>query len=187
MIMIDTWTSHQWTMAAIAVVTLLFGSGLVWRFRKRRTGVESGGTTPETPAPVHPSMLRMQGKRVDGVLKVAVGDFVDIAWDGRDIRIRVHGIAKDKVTHAAGYTKEDETTVDIEMNVGGALLFGGEATLKAGVNRFRLPQRTFDQDEPYSMYLFHVGSDSFRFIRVFVEHVNPVAGVITLNFFGARQ
>ncbi len=185
--MIDSWTSHQWAIALIALLTLLFGSGWVWRFLSKRSRKNQ-----QNPAPIsnqtlsNPPPINIGGRRLSEVMKISVGDFVDVKWGHEDIRISVHALGRDTIHHRPGFQRE-EVTAEIEMSVGGGLVFGGEATVPAGVNRFRLPQMQFRQEESYSMYRFHGEENYAFFMRLFVEHINPVGGIVTVNFFALRN
>lgn len=177
--------SAEWATALVGLLTVLFGSGAVWQVRRRRASAPpppSGDVTEPKPESHHD--ISTKAPKLSRVLKVSVGDYVDVHWGSRATRITIHGIGQETVTPEYRISPEQITMVDVEMSVGGALVFGGESTLKAGVNRFKLPQKQFDQEEPCSMYLYHIGDNYFRFQRVFVEHINQVAQVVTLNIFG---
>jgi hypothetical protein len=68
-------------------------------------------------------------------------------------------------------SKTDQLAVELDVDLGGHVIFGGASTLSVGVNKFLLP-RAEHEESAESIYLF-LNKDSYSmFLRICVTHIN---------------
>ena len=77
--------------------------------------------------------------------------------------------------------KQEQDCVLLEVSAGGGLVYGGRNTMPKGVNKFIVPQKQLQLEEPYSVFYFHSYEKHLSFFRIFVEHINTKSGEIVLN------
>ena len=116
----------QWILIMLALLTLLFGTGLLFRFKSRHKKEEKSLSSDQKSA------VRKNRGLIQLSPKISVGDFMDISlrWDNK-IRITVLDIVQDKFD-VTGSEKELDC-VDLEISIPpmifkGVSLYGGKYT-----------------------------------------------------------
>lgn len=132
--------------------------------------------TASTPAK-QATPLSLQGTVSLHTFEIPVGNFQEVDR----VRIEVREIHKRMST----YARQEEYGAVLFVNTGGGLIWGGEKVTKVSTNCYYLPLDSIDNlKEPYSVY-FWVFSDQhspfFSFFTVYLEHINPVSGVVTMK------
>ena len=69
-----------------------------------------------------------------------------------------------------GHVK-NQPAVEVDIDLGGAVTFGGSATVSLGVNKHLLPRMEFEESAE-SIYAFHTKDDYFSFLRICITHIN---------------
>ena len=119
-------------------------------------------------------------------VKITAGDYRDFLWDSQTVRIEVSEIVKETFNfHSLG--KKESYGAAIYIKAGGGLVYGGEESNYVDVNKYLIPQKLLQDQEPCSIYSFHITENYFNFFRVFIEHINPNSGQATLNVFFAKS
>lgn len=118
--------------------------------------------------------------------KILEGDYQDFVWGPTTVRLSVSEIVKANFhfSHLGG--KKETPGAVIHFSTGGGLVYGGVDCKQTGVNQYLIPQKEFDDEEPYSVYAYYFRDDYFRFFRVFVDHVNQHSRQVTLNLAFVR-
>lgn len=176
-----TINAAQWITIGISLASLLFGGGLIWRFFfKHRPQENSQGNinkdgsdqTPLTVVRANPYLVK---------IKFKLGDYKEFEWDRSLVKISFLGIVNENFKTVVG----DKQTLGVELQVdsGGGLIYGGEYTKKSDVNQYKVPLIISHYEEPYSLYFYHTGEKYCRFFRVFAEHINPHSEEAILNIF----
>jgi hypothetical protein len=162
----------QWIFIIISVLTLLFGSGLYFRFKRRKK---------KASAVISESRKKDVGNSLRKTMKIRVGDFETFPWRSSNLKISVIDIVQE--TFKMQCVELESYGVDLEVNTGGGLVFGGYSAKETDVNRYKIPVKRFQNEEPCSIFAFHCGDNYFSFMRICVEHVNPHTNEVTLNVF----
>jgi len=119
-------------------------------------------------------------------IKITAGDYRDFLWKSRKVRITVTEIVKETFNfHSIG--KKESYGAVIYIDTGGGIVYGGEESKYVEVNKYLVPKKLFQDQEPCSIYSFYITEDYFSFFRVFIEHINPNAGQVTLSIFFTKS
>jgi len=123
--------------------------------------------------------------RASGLLRlqVSVGDYVEIQHQGGMVRVSIEEIVEGEFSCSALGGRKHGRGCRMKVSSGGGLLFCGDDCEKTGINEFIVPTKEFSLEEPVSVYFFWTTTGWHRFFRLFVEHINHNAGVVTLNAF----
>jgi len=113
--------------------------------------------------------------------KIKVGDYQEFKWGDSSIKISVMDIVNEPFKTIAG--EQQALGVELGVDSGGGLVYGGNCTKEFGVNKYKAPQIFSNFEEPYSLYFFHTGEKYCKLFRVLVEHINPRSEEVTLNIF----
>ena len=117
--------------------------------------------------------------------RINEGDYQEFLWGVSTVRVAITEIKKEKFyLSRLGGEKELHGAV-IDVSTGGGLVCGGTDCKKTGVNQYLVPQKKFDDEEPCSVYAYHVRKDYFNFLRIVIDHINPHSRQVTLNLFFA--
>lgn len=118
--------------------------------------------------------------------RIFEGDYQEFIWGGTTVRISVLQIIKTDFSHSPSHVKNEVLGVEIGFSTGGGLVYGGEVCKKTAVNRYLMPQKEFQQEEPCSVYFYYIiHEERFLFMRVFVDHINQHSRQVTLSLFFA--
>lgn len=164
----------QWIIIITMALTLLFGSGLYFRFRaKKKKEVASAVISERKNIAIGNSLRR--------TMKIKIGDFETLACGRSNVKISVIDIVEE--TFEIEHFESASYGAELEVSTGGGLVFGGCSVKKSGVNRYKAPAKRFHDEEPYSIFQFHVAEKYFSFLRIYIEHINPHTNEVTLNVF----
>lgn len=164
---------YHWVSIGLAILVLLFGSGWLVRFRRRKSQSQNG-TGP----------LAIRKRSYCTTVPVNVGDFVEFLWFREKVRVSVLGIVKEKFEFPTQCIDCDGA--ELKVNFGGILVFGGEGAKRTDTNQFKIPFKDLGSEELSSIFHFYVSDNSFSFFRVNVDHINTHSKVVTLNLFFHR-
>jgi hypothetical protein len=71
---------------------------------------------------------------------------------------------------------------------GGGLIWGGERVTEISTNCYYLPLNPIQNlKEPYSIYSHHFGDNFLSSFAVYLEHINPHSGVVTMKACEVRS
>jgi len=118
-------------------------------------------------------------------IRISAGDYQEFTWGCRTIRVEILEIKKEKFYLASLHGEKEQYGAVIKVSTGGGLVYGGSDCKEVGVNQYLVPPNDLDDEEPSSVYAYHVGKDYFDFFRIFVDHINPQTHQVTLNLFFA--
>ena len=122
---------YQWVIIIVSILTLLFGSGLYFRFKSRRKKAKDISREDEDQIQdfrKSESPKKVIGKAIRSVFKISVGDYKDIPWEGSTIRVSVLDIVReDFEMHGA---EPENYGVELEVNTGGGLVYAGDLKKK---------------------------------------------------------
>ncbi|MDP2983324.1 MAG: hypothetical protein Q8O92_08345 [Candidatus Latescibacter sp.] len=118
--------------------------------------------------------------------KISEGDYQEFIWGATTVRISITEIVKTDFEFLSNKVAKDLLGAIIYVSTGGGIVYGGKYCKETGVNQFLVPQKKFDDEVPYSVYNFCVSKDSFRFFRLFIDHVNQHNRQVTLDIFFAE-
>lgn len=169
------WITIGWSLAG-----LIFGGGLIWRLFGRR-GVsrdEIGEKKSDTKSVF---TISVKGNPYLAKVKIGVGDYKQFEWGSHSVKISVMDIIKENFKTVVG--EMEVFGVELDIDTGGGLIYGGKCTKESGVNRYKVPAIVSNFEEAYSLYFYHSDKNYLKFFRVFVEHINTHAKEITLNVF----
>ena len=126
--------------------------------------------------------------RASGLLRlqVPVGDYIEIDHQGFAVRVTIEEIVEREFPSSLMGGHRRGRGCHIKVGNGGGLLFCGDHCEKAGINEFIVPTKEISNEEPVSVYFFWTTTESHRFFRLFVEHINHKTEVATLNVFLSR-
>lgn len=168
----------QWILIVLAIVSLLFGTGLYYRLRaKKDKNIPGLENTSVVTAEIQKATCEFFKLKI----QITTGDYKDIDFGYNVYSIKVNRIFKE--TFKIGLYEKELLGAEITIHSGGGVLSGGESTKCVGVNVYKLPEKQFEPDEPFSIFSFGAHRGMFGFFRTFVEHINPNSGVVTLNVF----
>src|ERR1700733_5453256 len=104
---------------------------------------------------------------------VKLGDY----WEIRE------GMSRLKITPVA--FKEGDSGrpfVELKIDTGGSMFYGGDGTIKSGVNRVALPETSSGfQVEKYCAYQFSFSEQHVHFSAFRVDHINKFANEVVLE------
>jgi len=123
----------------------------------------------------HPTTIDRNGGVIHKT-KILEGDYQEFIWGPTTVRVSVSEIVKSRLRG-----ERETLSAVIHFSTGGGLVYGGADCKETGVNQYLIPQKEFNQEEPCSVYAYHVREGYFSFIRVFVDHVNQHSREVTLN------
>lgn len=120
-------------------------------------------------------------KRLHYTTRVSVGDYhvVDIGYQGTKISIKNIELAS--VRLALGRLEEEKQTVRINIDNGGGIIHGGICTKYVNVNEYLVPQRSENEEVPYSLFYFINTKEVAIFFRIFVTHINDYKKEVDLE------
>lgn len=151
------------------------------------TAVRHGTTTPAVAPP--PPTISSQRSLTPfiGTITILAGDF----YDGSHLRREFKITLKDVLTTTVPKTIGEETVdaADLEIGVGGSLVYGGAETKQVSTNRFICPAvRNAHDAELRSVFQFVYTRDYFSFLAIRVDHVNLHAkeAVLTICYTTGR-
>jgi hypothetical protein len=126
--------------------------------------------------------------RASGLLRleVPVGDYIEIDHQGFVVRVTIEEIVEREFAFTLMGGHRRGRGCRMKVNNGGGLLFCGDHCEKNSVNEFIVPTKEISLEEPVSVYFFWTTTESHRFFRLFVEHINHKTEVATLNVFLLR-
>ncbi|MGD0552840.1 MAG: hypothetical protein ABSB25_09330 [Sedimentisphaerales bacterium] len=171
----------QWITIGIGLATLLFGGGLIKHFFFRHpakidspkdTNQDNERQVPVTIIKTNPCLIKA---------KIKVGDYQEFKWGDSSIKISVMDIVNEPFKTIVG--EQQVLGVELGIDSGGGLVYGGNYTKESGVNKYKAPQVFSNHEEPYSLYFFHTWEKHCKLFRVLVEHINPRSEDVTLNIF----
>jgi len=113
--------------------------------------------------------------------RILEGDYQEFIWGPATVRVSVSEIVKGKFNFSSLRGEKETLGAVMDFSTGGGLVYGGADCKQTGVNQYLIPQKEFNQEEPCSVYAYHVREGYFSFIRVFVDHVNQHSREVTLN------
>jgi hypothetical protein len=114
--------------------------------------------------------------------RIFEGDFQEFIWGGTTVRISVFQITS--FYYSLSHGRQEAMGVEIGFSTGGGLVWGGADCKNTGTNRYLMPQKEFQDEEPCSVYFYHIINEKyFRFMRVFVDHINQHSRQVTLSLF----
>ena len=116
------------------------------------------------------------------------GDFLEFIWGVSTVRITISKIVKKRFYFSRLKGEKEAHGAIIGVSTGGGLVYGGADCKETDVNQYLVPQNIFDihEEEPCSVYYYHISKDYFHFFRVLIGHVNPHNHQVTLNIFFAN-
>jgi hypothetical protein len=112
---------------------------------------------------------------------VQVGGYQDFQWRSEKIRVDLKEIVKDKVP--SGFDAREVDQAAIYVDTSGGLVYGGPETTQQSTNQFSVPVLNQNEEEPRSIYWFHIGDHYFEFCRIVVDHIDRVSGRVTMRIF----
>jgi hypothetical protein len=118
------------------------------------------------------------------VVRVSQGDYVDFKWEMGKVRIEVSEIVKAEA--ASLLHAEQLWKAAIYVDSGGRIVYAGRECEKLKTNKYLVPQKkdvAYGDEELCAVFFFHADKGHFSFFRVYVEHINPTSGQVTLNVF----
>lgn len=162
----------QWIIIFVSALTLLFGSGLYFRFRSKKKS---------TSSVISKNKKKEIGNSLRRTFKIRIGDFETISWRSSSLKISIIDIVLEMFK--LNRFEMESYGAELEVDTGGGLVFGGFSVKEAGVNRYKIPVKKFQNEEPCSVFTFNCSDEYFSFMRVYVEHINPHTNEVTLNVF----
>lgn len=112
--------------------------------------------------------------------EISVGNFQHFG----KVKIDVREIRK----HILKRPGEGDYGAVLYVDTGGGLVWGGEGVTKINVNCYYLPLNPIAGDkEPYSVYFHHFTDQHFSAFAIYLEHINPHSGVVTMKACVARS
>lgn len=162
--------AFYWVPILVVLLALLFGSDLYFRFSKK--SATTGVPSVRIGVPIGRALK---------TITLSVGDFKEFQWTDSKVRIRLVSVMKDRFPALSGEREADAASINLELEEG--LFHGGERTRKLGMNRFLLPEKWLEREEPFSVYAFKASKDHFKFFRLYVEHVDRERKQARINIF----
>lgn len=123
-------------------------------------------------------------ERLNVEIVVKEGDYIDVPLKLTGYRITLKHILTE--TFELKFGGQAIEGVELHINAGGGLVFGGEYAKPAGVNQWKIPLKSESQEEPYSVYSHFVHEGALSFFRCFVSHINPHSREATLSIYIVR-
>jgi hypothetical protein len=184
----------SWLMPSVLAFSLLFAGFLhlmaARTSQSRRTLVEdhslqmaTANVLGDVVAPIKPTSISAQRESPESfpatvqlsTLKIPVGEFQNVG----EVKIEVREVRK------AG---EANYGAVLYVNTGGGLVFGGEKVTKISTNCYYLPLEPIENlKEPYSIYFHHFRDRFLSSPAIYLEHINPHSGVVTIKVCKVRS
>jgi hypothetical protein len=115
--------------------------------------------------------------------EVPVGNVQDVGT----MKIEVREIRKNKSSGSVRRAGEGDYGAVLYVG-GGGLIWGGERVTEISTNCYYLPLNPIQNvKEPYSIYSHHFGETFLRSFAVYLEHINPHSGVVTMKACEVRS
>jgi hypothetical protein len=116
--------------------------------------------------------------------EVPVGNVQDVG----KTRIEVREIRKNKSSDSLQRVGEGEYGAVLYMISGGGVIWGGERVTEISTNCYYLPLNPMQSvKEPYSIYYHHFGENFLFSFAVYLEHINPHSGIVTMKACEVRS
>jgi hypothetical protein len=114
---------------------------------------------------------------------VPVGNVQDVG----NMKIEVREIRKNRFSDSLQRVGEGDYGAVLYVG-GGGLIWGGERVTEISTNCYYLPLNPIQNvKEPYSIYSHHFGENFLRSFAVYLEHINPHSGVVTMKACEVRS
>lgn len=108
---------------------------------------------------------------VDVTVRIRMGDYYTAEADYRSIRVEVTDIRTASVPNKYGDSTTKKLVAELNVSVGGGIIYGGASTVSVGVNKYLVAQVEFDESAE-SIYAFHTKDSHYSFLRISVTHIN---------------
>jgi hypothetical protein len=133
---------------------------------------EKSNSPTQTPKPIERFGLDDDSLFIEKKT-VKLGDY----WEVRE------GISRLKIT-PVGFKNDEKGRpyVELKMDTGGSVFYGGDMAIESGVNRIALPATSSGfQSEECCAYQFSFSDKHVHFIGVRVDHINGFANEVVLE------
>jgi hypothetical protein len=117
-----------------------------------------------------PQVPSHQVEMIHDKIILNLGNYFDLKTKYRTIRITFKDIVE-KDFNSRGTVKK-ELAAQLHVSTGGGIVFGGEETIQHDINEYLVPVKTFEAEEPRSVFYFYTTEIQSAFFRVFLEHLN---------------
>ncbi len=176
----------EWLFSGIGVVALTFIGKFMWqRFHPAaRPTASSPSTSNSQDAKAAPERSLYTAATLDRAFvtrRVRVGDYYELVRDSsRKIRLTVQSLETMEVPSADRAEPNRVLGAVVKVDLGGAVARNARNVKELGVNLFWLPQSSHGESEN-SVFHFHNDPRFSQFVRICVEHINPVAAEVELS------
>lgn len=113
--------------------------------------------------------------------RIFEGGFREFIWGSKTVRISVPRIVRENFYLSQLRSGQEASGAEVQLSMGGGLVYSGADCRETGVNQYLMPQKEFQDEEPYSVYAYHTGEKYFHFMRIYVDHVNQHSRQVTLD------
>jgi hypothetical protein len=175
--------AHEWIFSGIGVFVLGALAKLAWWSWHRPAAHEKPsatiGAAPASEGSV--TVLRMSKSAsvndwIGVTVRVRKGDYYEAARSMTGpFRVEVVDIRTASIPDKFGHRSTDELAVELNVTVGGGVVYPGRRAVFVGVNRYLLP-RTESEESADSVYALHVRDDYFSALCISVTHINAHEG-----------
>lgn len=169
----------EWVFSGIGVLVVSWIGFLICSRSNRSVRTAPTGPTSATPislaasttALLHENRKASLDYWINATVRIRKGDYYSVGDDFRAMRISVTDIRAASIPDKWGDIRKDQLAVELEIDFGGGVVYGGASTVGVGVNKYLLP-RMEHEESPESIYMFHTRDDHSVFLRICVTHIN---------------
>ncbi len=174
-----------WIFSGIGVLPLALAFEC-WRRRRARIKAATEPTTVGSAGSalvLHKTTTASVNDWIGVTARIRKGDYYDIGQStfGDPLRVEVADIRMASIPERHRDKPTDQLAVELNVMVGGGIVYPGERTVGLGVNRYLIPRLESDESAE-SVYAFHIRDDYFSALCVSVIHINSHDACADIRF-----
>lgn len=183
----------EWVFSGVGVLVLSWiGLLILGKFKRPPPSIPRSTESLSPAAPVivpsaaakttllHKSTSASLDHWLDETVRIRKGDYHSVKASYRTIRIEVTDIRMAPISDKFGMHTKDKLAVELYVNLGGGVLYGGTSTVFVDVNKFLVPCLEFE--EGAESLFFFLNKDSYcSFMRISVTHINAHDGCADIS------
>ena len=133
--------------------------------------LEGDRPEPVAQTPVlHKNTTGILKEWLNTTVRIRMGDYYTLEASS-PMRIEVTDIRTALIPDKYSKGTEERLAVELDVGLGGALVYGGARTVKVNVNKYLVPRVEFHESAE-SIYAFYTTDHWFSFFRISVTHIN---------------
>ncbi|HYX06810.1 MAG TPA: hypothetical protein VE912_08775 [Bacteroidales bacterium] len=138
--------------------------------------------SPNIPTKIEVKNDSLLSFTIDRNIILKEGDFI-VLNDNYNNKIKISLNSIKKLKGLNGFDADSILFADINVDIGGGIVFGGKHAIMNSVNTYFVPKMKYGEQETNSIYYYYLKDKSFTFFQLFVQNINSFQHKVTLKVF----